>query len=109
MIVHKAYFIGNPIEHFFIKIVNATGDADVEITHAWYENEQISVEILSAPLPKRLKPFETYETWVPVTGIPESEDCFQRFRVVASTGEVYTSRLNIDVRPLGFVAGRGTQ
>jgi hypothetical protein len=106
VLIHKAYFLNSPIQHFFIKIINATRDADVEITHVWYENETRTVEILSARLPRRLKPSETYETWVPVSDIPESEDCFQHFRVVVSTGEVYTSQQNQNVRPYGFVAGR---
>jgi hypothetical protein len=106
MLVHKAYFQNNPIQHFFIKIVNDTRDADVEVTHVWYENDTESVEILTAPLPRRLKPFETYEIWVPVADISEHDDIFQHFRVMVSTGEVFTSQQNVNVRPFGFVAGR---
>jgi hypothetical protein len=106
VLVHKAYFLDNPVQHFFIKIINATCDVDVEVTHVWYESETGTVDILSAPLPRRLKPSETYETWVPVSDIPEHEDSFQHFRVIVSTGEMFTSQQNVNVRPCGFVAGR---
>ncbi len=105
VLVHKARFLNDPIQHFFIKIVNGTRDAEVEVTHVWYENDTESVEILTAPLPRRLKPSETYETWVPVSDISEHDDIFQHFRVMVSTGEVFTSQQNVNVRPKGFVAG----
>jgi hypothetical protein len=38
VLVHKAYFLNNPIQHFFIKMVNDTPDTEVEVTHVWYEN-----------------------------------------------------------------------
>jgi hypothetical protein len=63
------------------------------------------VEILTRPLPKRLAPAESYETWVPVGDIPEGENVFEHFFAMLSTGEVFTSRENVDVRPRGFVAG----
>jgi len=106
VLVHKAYFQNNPVQYFFIKIVNITSDAEVEVTHVWCESDTETVDILTAPLPRRLKPFETYETWVPVEDISEHDDIFQHFRVVVSTGEVFSSQQNVDVRPIGFVAGR---
>lgn len=106
VLVHKAYFLNNPVQHFFIKITNATLDVEIEVTHVWCENDTETVDILTVPLPRRLKPFETYETWVPVADIPEHDDIFQHFRVVVSTGEVFTSHQNVNVRPFGFVAGR---
>jgi len=106
VLVHKAYFQNNPVQYFFIKIVNITSDAEVEVTHVWCESDTETVDILTAPLPRRLKPFETYETWVPVEDISEHDDIFQHFWVVVSTGEVFSSQQNVDVRPIGFVAGR---
>ncbi len=105
VLVHKAYFLNNSVQCFFIKIVNATS-AEVEVTHVWYENDLETVDILMAPLPWRLKPSETYETWVPVAEIPECDNIYQHFRVVVSTGEVFTSQQNVNVRPFGFVARR---
>ena len=105
LLVHKAYFNGNPIQHFFIKLINTSESKEIEITHVWYKNENITVDILTAPLPKRLKPDEIYETWVPVDQIPNDENAFQNFHAVISTGEAFTSKQNIDVRPFGFIAG----
>lgn len=105
VLVHKGYFEGNPVQHFFIKIINTMRDTDVEVTHTWYENDGETVDILAAPLPRRLKPSETYETWVPVADIPQHENVFQHFRAEVSTGEVFASQQNVNVRPRGFVAG----
>jgi hypothetical protein len=108
VLVHKAYIQNNSVQHFFIKIVNATHDAEVEVTHVWYENDMKTKDILTRPLPKRLKTSESWETWVPVSDIPENsenEDIFQHFRAVISTGEVFTSQNNVSVRPSGYVAG----
>lgn len=108
VLVHKAYFLGNPVnpvQYFFIKVVNNSPGFDVVITHVWYENDRgPSVEIMERTLPTRLKPFQPWETWVPAARIPELDDTFQRFRAKTSTGEVFTSHQNVDVRPEGYVA-----
>lgn len=106
VLVHKAYFLNNRVQHFFIKITNATRDVDIEVTHVWYKNDPENVHILRIPLPKRLKPSEQFETYVPVADIPEHDDVFQRFRIKLSTGEEFTSQQNVDVPSIGFVAGR---
>jgi hypothetical protein len=106
VLVHKAYFRNNPVQNFFIKIVNATPNVEVEVTHVWYENDTETVDISDPQLPRRLKPNETHETYVPVAYIPEHDDIFQHFRVVVSTGEVFTSQQNVNVRPCGNVARR---
>jgi hypothetical protein len=106
VLVHKAYFLNDPVRHFFIKITNATRDAEIEVTHVWYENDTENVGILSVPLPKRLKPSEQFEPYVPVANIPEHDDVFQHFRIKLSTGEEFTSQQNVDVPSIGFVAGR---
>ncbi|MCK9414449.1 MAG: hypothetical protein M0Q53_19260 [Prolixibacteraceae bacterium] len=105
VLVHKAYFNGNPTQNYFIKITNTTRESDIEITHVWYESDNFSVDILAAKLPKRLKPFETHETWIPVAKILDHVNVYQNFRVVISSGEVFTSQQNMSVRPFGFVAG----
>ena len=110
VLVHEAYFQNNSVQYFFIKIVNATPYAEVEVTHVWYKNDTgTDVEILTCPLPQRLKPFETYEIWVPVAQIPENDDIFQNFRVLVSTGEVFESQQNVNVRPSGSVAGGNSE
>ncbi len=106
VLVHKAYFQDVPIQHFFVKIVNATRGVPVEITHAWYKNGTDSVHFLTPQLPRRLEESETLEISVPVAVIPENDDIFQHFQVMVSTGEVFTSTQNVDVPPFGSVAGR---
>ncbi|MEM5785756.1 MAG: hypothetical protein AAGU11_00480 [Syntrophobacteraceae bacterium] len=78
VLAHRAYFIGNPVEHFFVKVENITAGVDVEVTHIWYQNEK-RVDILSRPLPVRLRSSETWETFVPTASIPEDVDVFQHF------------------------------
>jgi hypothetical protein len=102
---HRAYFIANPVEHYFIKIVNITPEVDVEVTHVWYQNRG-RVDILSRPLPVRLRPNEIWETYVAVSSIPYDVDAFQHFYALISTGEVFASEHNRDVPPTGYVAGR---
>lgn len=104
--VHKAYFVNNPVQHFFIKIVNRTRGVPVEVTHVWYNNGTNSVHFLTPQLPRRLEESEPFEIWIPVAGIPENDDIFQHFQVMVSTGEVFTSKQNVDVPPFGSVAGR---
>ena len=104
VLVHRAYFIGNPVEHFFIKVVNVTPETDVEVTHVWYENGD-RVDILSRPLPVRLRPNETWETYVPTSSVPEDTVVFQHFHALVSTGKVFVSVHNEDVPAAGYVAG----
>ncbi len=105
VLVHRAYFIGKPVEHFFIKIVNVTPGADVEVTHVWYEGGN-RVDILSRPLPVRLRPSETWETFVATSIIPHDVNVFQHFHALISTGESFSSEHNRDVPPAGYVAGQ---
>jgi hypothetical protein len=104
LLAHRAFFDGNSVEHFFVKIVNMTPDADVEVTHVWYQNGR-RVDILSRPLPVRLRPSETWETYIPVSNLPADADAFHYFHALISTGEVFTSAVNRDVPPRGYVAG----
>jgi hypothetical protein len=108
VLVHKAYFLNNPAQQFFIKVVNVTPNIDVEVTHVWFENDIGTMDIMNdiAPLPRRLKQNETYETWVSVADIPEDGDIFHHFMVMVSTGEIFPSQQNVTVRPFGYIAGR---
>jgi len=105
LLVHRAFFDQNPIEHFFVKIVNITSDADVEVTHVWYQNGA-RVDILARLLPVRLRPSEMWETYIPTHSIPRGTDVFRNFHALISTGEVFVSVQNKDVPPRGYVAGR---
>jgi hypothetical protein len=85
--------------------VNMTPRSDVEVTHVWYQNGS-RVEILSRPLPVRLRPSETWETCVPTSNIPDDADVFHHFHALISTGEEFASVHNRDVPPAGYVAGQ---
>jgi len=106
VLAHKAYFQGDTIQHFFIKITNLTPSTDIEVTHVWYEFNNFTIDILSIKLPRRVKPNETIETFIPVSEIPKDDkNVFQHFKVEVSTGERFTSSQNVNVRPFGYVAG----
>lgn len=106
VLVHKGYFLNNPIQYFFVKIINAMRYIEVEVTHLWYEKDSVTVDFLTASLPNRLRPSETCEIPIPAAAIPEHDDIYQNFRVMISTGEVFTSQQNVTVRPYGSIAGR---
>jgi|LGOV01.1.fsa_nt_gb hypothetical protein len=106
MRVHRAFFENDPIEHYFINVVNASQKADVEITHVWYEgSKRVDIIVSHRPLPRLLHPSQSWETWVATDMIPNDSDVFQKFRVRFSTGEVIESEFNKDVPPRGFVPG----
>ena len=104
VLVHRAYFVSNPMEYFFIKIVNVTAGSDVEVTHVWYQNGA-RVDILIRPLPVRLRPNQTWETYVPTRSIPDDLDVFEKFHAMTSIGQVFASEHNKDVPSVGYVAG----
>jgi hypothetical protein len=58
-------------------------------------------------LPKRLKPDETWETWVEVNRIPSElhEDAYTLARVRLSTGKIIESAKNTEVPESGIVPG----
>lgn len=106
VLAHRGYLVGETVERFFIKIVNTTPDAEVEVTHVWYQDGQRVEHILNRPLPVRLRPNETWETFERVANIPQDPDVFRHFHVALSTGERFTSEHNANVPSVGYVAGR---
>ncbi len=107
VLMHKAYFNGNTTPYYFIKIVNYTKE-NLEITHVWLKaTTDIHVMRSERQLPYRLKPKETWETWIEETAIPKplQVNPYNLARVKLSTGNVYSSRKNKNVPREGFVAG----
>ena len=106
--VHQAYFLNKPEEHcFFVNVVNSSQTTDIEITHVWYEGStRIDVLESRRPLPRRLRPKESWETWIRSADVPPDPNPFTNFRVRISTGKVFNSEQNRDVPPRGFVPGR---
>jgi len=108
--VHRAYFRTKPDEPcFFINVVNSSQTTDIEITHVWYANST-RIDILEPrrPLPRRLRPNASWETWIRTTNIPADPNPFTKFHVRISTGAVFSSEQNRDVPPRGFVPGGRT-
>ena len=97
------------VECFFIKVTNLSPQREVEVTHIWFATEpEKHLMNFERPFPVRLRLDETFETWIPVSEVPLGVDLERQVRVALSSGEVFRSRLNEDVPPVGFVAGPGS-
>ena len=109
-LVHIAYWSATHVDepYVFLKVVNMTRGRDIEITHVWWETQpQYHVINHERPLPIRLVPLETWETWVPLAEIAniDSKQIYRLGRVRLSSGETLKTKRNRDVPPFGAVAG----
>lgn len=108
VLVHRAVFLNDREECFFITVTNLSRDRDLEITHIWFSSEpQVHVINADRTLPKRLRPDETWETWIPVSQLPADFQAqpYTLVRVRLSTGSIAKSRQNKTVPPVGAVPG----
>jgi hypothetical protein len=83
-------------------------DRDIVITHVWFEaTPRVFALPPARPLPVRLKPYETWETWLELEAIPSTiqDNLFGMARVRLSTGQVISSVENVGVPERGFVPG----
>jgi hypothetical protein len=106
--VHRAYFAGSAEEHFFVTATNLSRARDLEVTHVWLESEQpIPVLQHARPLPKRLRPDESWSTWLPIAAVPSTAlaRAPYLFRARLSSGKVVQSRPSRGVPPVGQLAG----
>jgi hypothetical protein len=103
---HRGYFLNNPNQQLFITITNLSRSREVEVVRVWITGSS-TVEVLSQPLPKRLKTDERWETWVPISAISASDLPYAelRARVLLSSGKEIRSRHNTKVAPIGYVPG----
>ena len=107
-LVHRAWFEGDPVERYHIKVTNTSPRREIEITHIWFETDpRVDVVNPETPLPQRLRLDETFETWIPAALVPSVPDIERRVRVLLSNGKVVKSRLNKNVPPVGAVARPG--
>jgi hypothetical protein len=105
--VHEAIFLPNGSLCYFINATNLS-ERDIEITHVWFDCEpQFHVFQADRPLPKRLKPDETWETWIEVDRLPGwvHENPYKLARARLSTGAVIESQKNENVPERGSVPG----
>ncbi len=109
-LVHRAYFVPQSPWHYFMKVVNLSPNREIEITHIWFDtNPRVDILNPDRALPTRLRPYETFETWVPVASLPDVPNMEQLGRVLLSGGQIVKSQLNKDVPPVGYVAGPGSR
>ncbi len=106
--VHRAFFVASGRECFFVNVTNLSSDREVEITHIWFDcKPQIPALQVDRMLPKRLKPDETWETWIDVSTVPKElrETAYTLARARLSTGRIIKSTKNADVPGAGVVPG----
>jgi hypothetical protein len=108
VLVHRGSFIGTGQECFFVNVVNTSRSREVELTHVWFEVAP-AVHVLQPDRlpPRRLKPDESWETWVAVDQLPRElgEQVFALARVRLTSGTVLKSKKNPDVPAVGTVPG----
>jgi serine/threonine protein kinase len=108
VLAHWAVLLNTHDVALFINVTNISA-GDIEVTHIWIESKP-KIHILNdkRPLPKRLKPQETWETWVVAWELPEelvnNQTC-SLIRARISTGVVVHSKENKDVPSEGYVPG----
>jgi hypothetical protein len=106
--VHRAFFLATGQECYFVNATNLSKTREIEITHVWFDTTP-PVHLLrpERPLPKRLKPDETWETWIEVSAIPgvEISQAFTLGRARLSNGKIIKSCENRNVPPVGQVPG----
>jgi hypothetical protein len=109
LLVHRAY-LWTGRECYFLNVTNLSRDREIEITHVWFAVEPpVHAQPTDRPLPKRLKPGETWETWVEADRLPDlGERLFTSGRARLSTGRVINSKKNEQVRSQGTVPGGPT-
>jgi hypothetical protein len=106
--VHRAYLVGSDQECFFVNLTNRSSTRHLEVTHLWFQTDhQIPVLQPKRPLPVRLKPDQSWETWIPVASLPQAflPEALTLARARLSSGAVFTSKPNTNVPDYGSVAG----
>ena len=97
VLVHRAHLEDKQKEAFFITITNLTLDRELEVTNIWFNaSPKIHVTQIDRPLPKTLKPNETWGTWLPVNRLPLGYHpyAFKMVRVRLSNGTLAYSEEN---------------
>ena len=106
--VHRAILLDNNTQCYFINAMNLSRDREIEVTHVWFEsNPPVHVLNPHRPLPKRLRPEESWETWVEVSHLNQYSDdeVYTLARARLSTGKIVKSKQNRNVPPIGAVPG----
>ncbi len=108
VLCHRAFILPNGPEGYFINVTNLSPQRDAEITHVWMAcAEDIQIINPSRPLPRRLKPEESWETWIEINNLTEQDqsDAFSLARVRLSNGKILKSKKNENVPSAGRIPG----
>jgi hypothetical protein len=93
----------------FVNVTNVSLAQDAEITHVWIETArgQVAPDHYQRPLPVRLRPKQTWETWVSLKALMAADptNADQLARVRLSDGRVVKGRPDRNVPHAGYVAG----
>ncbi|MHB8643893.1 MAG: hypothetical protein ACYDA3_13515 [Gaiellaceae bacterium] len=93
------------VECYFVNVTNRSPQREVVVTHVWFDSDP-PVQVLTKPLPVRLRPDDPWETFAEVGDVPaEREKVLYLARVRLSTDDVIKSRPRQNVPPAGFVPG----
>ncbi|HLL46432.1 MAG TPA: protein kinase, partial [Longimicrobiaceae bacterium] len=106
--VHRAFFLMDGQECFFINATNLSTTREIELTHLWLQlHSHTPVLQADRQLPKRLKPDESWETWIRVDAVPEQfhERVYTLARARLSSGQIVLSEKNEGVPEEGVVPG----
>ena len=106
--VHRAAFLASGREAVFFNLTNLSKAREIEITHVWIASSPpVAALQTERPLPKRLKPDESWETWIHVDKIPwlPLDSVIGLARARLSTGHQLKAKENRDVPPVGTVPG----
>jgi len=107
VLCHRGFLPTNT-DCYFVNVTNLSLKRDLEVTHVWFEcRSQVNVLNHQRPVPRRLQPDESWETWIEAERIPqEFRENFHRLaRVRLSNGRIIKSKLNRNVPSEGFVPG----
>jgi hypothetical protein len=108
VLCHRGVFLPSGPDCYFINVTNLSLQRDAVVTHVWMDcGGKIQILNLSRPLPHRLKPEESWETWIEVKSLPSSfrDNAFECARVHLSNGRVIKSKENKTVPSAGYVPG----
>jgi hypothetical protein len=107
---HRAVFLPTGEPCVFVTATNRHRTREAVVTHAWFDvpgPRHVPILNPQRPLPKRLRPDEPWETWIPDRLLPPGlgDDVLRMAYVRLSTRLVVSSVPNTDVPPAGFVPG----
>ena len=105
VLVHRGYLEDGSVPFYFMKVTNLSSARDVVITNVWFEAAPpVHLLLPERPLPKRLRPDETWEAWIPATELAHASDVERLGRVLITAkrhNRVVKSRPNTEVPPAG--------